>query len=116
MRYRVEELATTAGVSVDTIRYYQRMDVLPRPEREGRIAWYGEEHLERLQHVQQLQQRGFSLAMIGRILAGTADASEQALAAALAGPLPGEPTERLTREQLAERTGIGMTLLEVVER
>ena len=116
MRYRVEELATTAGVSVDTIRYYQRMDVLPRPEREGRIAWYTDEHLERLNQVQQLQQRGFNLAMIARILSGTADASEQALAVALAGPLPGEPSERLTREELAERTGVSTTLLEVVER
>ena len=116
MRYRVEELATAAGVSVDTIRYYQRMEVLPRPDREGRIAWYTGEHLQRLTQVQQLQQRGFSLAMIARILSGTADASEQALAVALAGPLPGEPAERLTREELAERTGVSTTLLEVVER
>ncbi len=116
MRYRVEELAGKAGVSVDTIRYYQRMGVLPRPEREGRIAWYTDDHLERLASVQQLQQRGFSLAMIARILSGTADASEQALAAALAGPLPGEPTERLTRDELAERTGVSTTLLDVIER
>jgi len=116
MRYRVEELAASAGVSVDTIRYYQRMELLPRPDREGRVAWYGDEHLERLKQVQQLQQRGFNLAMIGRILSGSAAASEQALAAALAGPLPGEPAERLTREDLAERTGVSTTLLEVVER
>ena len=116
MRYRVEELAATAGVSVDTIRYYQRMEVLPRPEREGRIAWYTDEHAQRLASVQQLQQRGFSLALIARILSGTADASEQALAVALAGPLPGESDERLTREDLAERTGVSTTLLEVVER
>lgn len=116
MRYRVEELAAAAGVSVDTIRYYQRMDVLPRPDREGRIAWYGDAHLERLAQVAQLQQRGFSLAMIARIVSGTADASEQALAVALAGPLPGEPAERLTRDELAERTGVSTTLLEVIER
>ena len=116
MRYRVEELAATAGVSVDTIRYYQRMEVLPRPQREGRIAWYTDEHVERLATVGQLQERGFSLAMIARILSGNADASEQALAVALAGPLPGESPQRLTREDLAERTGVSTTLLEVVER
>jgi DNA-binding transcriptional MerR regulator len=116
MRFRVEELATRCSVSVDTIRYYQRMDLLPRPDREGRIAWYGEPHVERLEQIQRLQAQGFSLAMIGRILAGTADPSEQALAAALAGPLPGEAEERLTLEQLSERTGVPTTLLEVVER
>ncbi len=116
MRYRVEELATQCGVSVDTIRYYQRMDVLPRPQREGRVAWYTDEHVERLAQVQRLQQRGLSLAMIGRVLSGNSDASEQALAAALAGPLPGEEPERLTLAQLADRTGVSETLLEVVER
>jgi DNA-binding transcriptional MerR regulator len=116
MRYRVEELATQCGVSVDTIRYYQRMELLPRPQRQGRVAWYSDEHVERLTNVQQLQQRGFSLALIGRILSGTADASEQALASALAGLLPGEEPERLTLQQLAERTGVSETLLEVVER
>ncbi|MPZ72411.1 MAG: MerR family transcriptional regulator [Nitriliruptorales bacterium] len=116
MRFRVEELADRCGVSVDTIRYYQRMEVLPRPQREGRVAWYGDEHAARLEQIGRLQEQGFSLAMIGRILQPTADPSEQALAAALAGPLPGEAEERLTLEQLAERTGVSTTLLEVVER
>jgi len=44
------------------------------------------------------------------------DRSEQELAAALARPLPGEGAERLTREQLAERTGLSPTLLDVAER
>ena len=45
-----------------------------------------------------------------------ADDSEQALAAALAGPLPGESVERLTLDELAERTGVSPTLLEVIVR
>lgn len=116
MRYRVEELAAAGGVSVDTVRYYQRIGVLPRPEREGRIAWYGQEHLERLAKAQSLQAQGFSLTLIVRILDGEVDASEQALAAALAQPLPGEAEERLTLEQLAERTGVSLTLLEAIAR
>lgn len=116
MRYRVEELATRCGVSVDTIRYYQRIDLLPRPQREGRVAWYTDSHVERLEAVQRLQEQGFSLAIIARVLSDNADATEQALAAALASPLPGEAEERLTMEQLAERTGVSPTLLEVIER
>ena len=44
------------------------------------------------------------------------DDSDQALAAALAGPLPGESVERLTLDELAERTGVSPTLLEVIVR
>lgn len=41
---------------------------------------------------------------------------DSALAAALAGPLPGEHVERLTLEQLAEATEVSPTLLEVLAR
>ena len=116
MAYRVEELAAAGGVSVDTVRYYQRLGVLPRPQRQGRVALYDEEHLERLQRAQQLQSDGFSLALIARILDGEVDAPEQALAAALSQSLPGESEERLTLEQLAERTGVSLTLLEAIAR
>lgn len=116
MRYRVEELAQRCGLSVDTIRYYQRRDLLPRPQREGRVAFYDGGHVARLEQIARMQERGFSLAVITRILAGDADPAEQALAAALAGPLPGEADERLTLAELAERTDVSATLLEVLER
>ena len=35
---RVEDLARADGVSVDTIRFYQKRRLLPPPRREGRIA------------------------------------------------------------------------------
>ena len=41
---------------------------------------------------------------------------DAALAAALDGPLPGEHVERLTLDELAERTGVSPTLLEVLAR
>ena len=40
MQYRVEELARAAGVSVDTIRFYQARRLLPAPRRAGRRAVY----------------------------------------------------------------------------
>ena len=49
MEMRVEQLSAQADVSVDTIRYYQSKGLLAPPRREGRIAWYGDEHLERLE-------------------------------------------------------------------
>ena len=120
MRLRVDELATRCGLTVDTVRYYQTRGLLPRPERDGRVAWYGEEHVERLQRIRELQGRGLSLAVIGRILSGDLDEGEQALAAALAGPLPGEERspaqERFDLDELARRTGVSTTLLEALER
>ncbi len=48
---RVEELARRADVSVDTIRFYQKRRLLPPPRRDGRIAWYGVGHVERLARI-----------------------------------------------------------------
>lgn len=119
MRYRVEELAGRCGVSVDTVRYYQSRGLVPKPEREGRLAWYGAEHVAVLERVRDLKARGFTLAIIARVLAGQLDAGEEALAAALAGPLPGEtdaPERTYDRAGLARATGVPMTLLEALER
>ena len=49
VRLRVEDLASSTSTSVDTIRFYQKRRLLPPPEREGRLAWYGEEHVSRLE-------------------------------------------------------------------
>ena len=51
MEYRIEQLARTAGVAVDTIRFYQGKGLLDSPRREGRVTWYGEGHLERLRRI-----------------------------------------------------------------
>jgi DNA-binding transcriptional MerR regulator len=64
VRYRVEELAVESDVSVDTIRYYQARGLLRPPQREGRIAWYGTGHLDRLEQIRRLSAEGFSLAQI----------------------------------------------------
>ena len=86
---RVEELARRADVSVDTIRFYQKRQLLPPPRREGRIAWYGAEHVERLGRIKELQRQGFSLAVIRRLLDGELDATDVPLAAAVAGAQAG---------------------------
>src|SRR5947209_9241775 len=85
MRMRVEELALAAEVSVDTIRYYQKQRLLPPPGRDGRLAFYGDEHLARIARVKELQRRGFTLAVIRRFLAGELDPADEPLAAAVAG-------------------------------
>lgn len=113
MDYRVDQLAAAADVSVDTVRFYQSKGLLPPPRREGRVAWYGAEHVERLDRIRRLQARGLTLAVIGRLLSGELDTADEALVTALAEP-PAEET--FTVEELAERSGIPLALLQAVER
>jgi len=67
--WRIDDLAQRAGVTVDTIRYYQRQALLPPGERVGRALRYGPDHLERLERIRGLQARRFSLAAIRALLA-----------------------------------------------
>ena len=112
---RVEEVARRAEVSVDTIRFYQKRQLLPAPRREGRIAWYGDDHLERLARIKELQRRGFSLAVIRRLLAGELDPSDAPLAAAVVGAQSGDGA-LLTLDELAARVGVPASLLEAIAR
>jgi DNA-binding transcriptional MerR regulator len=66
--WRIDDLSHRAGVTVDTVRYYQREALLPEGERAGRVKLYGPVHLERLERIRDLQGRGFSLAAIRTLL------------------------------------------------
>lgn len=118
MDYRVEALAAKADVSVDTVRFYQSRGLLPPPRREGRVAWYDGDHVERLARIRRLQARGLNLATIARLLAGELDAADEALVTAVAVTPdgPGDPDHEasFTIEELAERSGIPLGLLQAV--
>jgi DNA-binding transcriptional MerR regulator len=117
MRMRVEELAGRSGVSVDTVRFYQKQRLLPAPERQGRVAWYTADHLARMERVKELRRRGFTLAVIRRFLAGELDAADEPLAAAVAEAEAGPgDDELLTVTELAERSGVPLALIEAVSR
>ncbi len=107
-RWRVEEIAETTGISVDTIRFYQKRRLLPPPTREGRIAWYDEAHRSRLSRIRELQAQGLSLTLIERLLDGDSDAR---LAAAVADR--GDAIQ-LTASEIATRTEIPEAVIEVL--
>ncbi|MGZ8764666.1 MAG: MerR family transcriptional regulator [Acidimicrobiia bacterium] len=65
---RIDDLARDCGLTVDTIRFYQREGLLPAAERVGRTRVYGAVHRERLEQIRDLQQRRFSLAAIKALL------------------------------------------------
>ncbi len=113
---RVEDLADRADMSVDTIRYYQAKGLLHPPRRQGRVAWYDEAHLARLARIRSLQAKGFPLAAIARVLSGELDAADEALVGALADEVMPDHDALLTMDELSERTGIPVPLLQAVER
>jgi len=98
--FRVEELAASAQVAVDTIRFYQKQGLLPPPVRDGRRVLYREEHVERLARIRDLQQKGFTLAVIRRLVDGDLDVADERLAALLAGAAEGSDEEFLTLDEL----------------
>src|SRR5947199_6894113 len=99
-------------MAVDTIRFYQGKGLLESPRREGRVTWYGDGHLERLQRIRDLQQRGFTLTVIRRFLDGELEASDESLVAAVTRPVS---PQTLTLDELAERSGVAAPLLRSLE-
>jgi isochorismate synthase len=108
VEFLVEELADHAGVAVDTIRYYQRQQLLNPPRRSGRRALYGEQHLERLRQIRGLAEQGFSLAQIREL----AQAQRPGLLADLAAQNAADPT--LDRAELARRADVPEFIVDVV--
>ena len=65
----VGQLAEAAGVNVETIRYYQRIGLLPLPKRDhGNIRRYSAGDLTRIQFVKRAQALGFSLDEVALLL------------------------------------------------
>lgn len=65
----IGQLAASAGVNVETVRYYQRRELLAVPTREaGSIARYPESSLKRLRFIKRAQGLGFSLEDVQALL------------------------------------------------
>lgn len=65
----VGQLARTAAVNVETIRYYQRIGLLPLPKRDyGSIRRYSANDLKRVRFIRRAQALGFSLDEVALLL------------------------------------------------
>jgi DNA-binding transcriptional MerR regulator len=68
--YRIGEIAGEAGVTVEAVRYYERIGLLPRPPRSvNGTRRYPHEAVDRIRFVKQAQSNGLSLAEIRELLA-----------------------------------------------
>jgi len=65
---KISELANKANVSVETIRYYQREQLLEIPSKQTGIRQYALSHLEKMQFIKNAKLAGFSIAEIKQLI------------------------------------------------
>lgn len=74
---RIGEVAAHSGVSVDTVRYYERLKLLPRAVRSsGGFRIFPAETVERIKFIKQAQEIGFSLDEVKQLFS-TKDGANQ---------------------------------------
>lgn len=82
--FTIRKLADAAGISVETVRYYQRRGLLEEPQRvENGFREYSEQDVRRLRFIRRAQDLGFSLDAIAE-LASLSETKDQARARELA--------------------------------
>lgn len=92
MQFSIDNLASETGLPSSTIRFYQSKGLLSPPRRVGRRAVYGADHLKRLELIERLKKRGFSLAGIRQLLDGHgAGASLQSVLGLTGSPSAADP-------------------------
>ena len=65
----IGDLSQRTGCHIETIRYYERVDLLPRAQRRGRYRAYSKADVARLSFVMRSRELGFSLDEIRALLA-----------------------------------------------
>jgi Cu(I)-responsive transcriptional regulator len=90
--FSIGALARATGTKVETVRWYERVGLLPTPARTaGNYRSYGRSHLERLSFVRRARDLGFSLEQVRELLR-LADDRDQSC----------EAVDRVAREHLEE--------------
>ncbi|MFJ9339758.1 MerR family transcriptional regulator [Streptomyces sp. NPDC101733] len=105
----VDELASKAGVTVRTVRFYSTRGLLPPPViGPRRVGHYGPEHLSRLALIEELQHQGMTLSAIQRYLDALPDdlsAHDLAIHRALVATWAPDPAREVSRAELEKRAG-----------
>jgi DNA-binding transcriptional MerR regulator len=106
--FTVDELAARTGMTVRTLRFYASEGLLPPPQRRGRVAYYDGRHRMRLDLIRTLQEHGYTLSAIQRVLARLpedATPAEYAVQGAVLAPWVSDQTEELSFDELERRVG-----------
>lgn len=65
---QIGELSRRTGCNIETIRYYERIGLMPPPPRRGRYRIYGGGDLARLSFVRRSRELGFTLDEVRALL------------------------------------------------
>ncbi len=106
MGMTISGLAQSAGVNVETVRYYQRRGLIETPPRGAGVRRYGGQDVRRLGFIRSAQAAGFTLDQIGELLAldaGQDRARARELAAERIAALDGKIAELQGARRALER-------------
>ncbi len=106
-RLTIDQFAQTAGLTVRNVRNYQSRGLIPPPEVQGRVGYYGAEHLAGLALIREMQAQGFNLAAIAHLMQEARGVGEEVLGftRSLMAPFETETPEIVERADLLERLG-----------
>jgi Cu(I)-responsive transcriptional regulator len=91
-RFSIGEMARAGDCRVQTIRYYEQVGLLPKPERtQGNQRIYSPLHYDRLRFIRHSRELGFSLERIRQILELSDDSEKSCV-----------KVDRIAREHLRE--------------
>ena len=116
--FTIDELARRVGMTARNVRAHQSRGLVPPPRLRGRTGYYGPEHVARLELIRDLQEQGFNLESIKRLLANNRSESVgDALdfTRALTAPFGDERPRQVEASEFMSRWGDELTP-EVVER
>jgi MerR family copper efflux transcriptional regulator len=118
----IGELATAAGISRDTLRFYEQQGLIRAQRRDNGYRDYPAEALMLVNYIRTAQQLGFTLAEIGDRLPSIWDSADPgaAITEVLAGKLQEIDIRiealRGLRQALAERIALACPLASVVDQ
>jgi len=76
----IGEVSRRTGCNIETIRYYERIGLLPAPDRQGRFRRYGLGDVRRLTFVRRARELGFTLDGVRALLMLSATDDQRACA------------------------------------
>lgn len=108
---KIGELASAAGSKVETVRYYEKIGLLPPPARtRANYRSYGREHLARLSFVRRARDLGFTLEAIRELLTLSDDKGQSCEAADALATSHLADVERKIADLSALRTELARTI------
>jgi DNA-binding transcriptional MerR regulator len=108
----IDEVARKVGMTARNVRAHQSRGLIDPPILKGRTGYYGPEHVARLEMIRDLQEQGFNLEAIKRLLENApADSTDEVLdfTRALVAPFGDERPRIVHERDFVKRWGGALT-------